>query len=121
MTECSRCGDCCDPVVFTLSRGQVTADLADPYVAGRARRDLTFIADHWHLIGAHHNIRTGFFTYRCDKFDPEARLCTAYADRPPICSGFPWYGDEPRRSLTLSPRCSFQADVRTMLPIIAVT
>lgn len=31
----------------------------------------------------------------CDAFDHDTRLCTAHTDRPPICSGFPWYGLDP--------------------------
>jgi Fe-S-cluster containining protein len=27
--------------------------------------------------------------YRCDRFDEETRLCTAHADRPPICRAYP--------------------------------
>jgi Fe-S-cluster containining protein len=119
MTECARCGDCCDPVVFMLTRGDLTRRLAEQYLAGEARRNLVFIDEHWHTIAVHDGGR--FSTLRCDMFDAESRLCTAHAQRPPICSGFPWYGEAPRPTLMLSPRCSFNADVRTMLPIVAVT
>lgn len=58
---------------------------------------------------------------RCDAFDPVTRACTAYEDRPPICSGYPWYGKAPNRSKLLNPACSYHADVRTMLPLVEVT
>jgi Fe-S-cluster containining protein len=56
----------------------------------------------------------------CDQFDPETRMCTAHDDRPPICSGYPWYGAEPNPNRALDPQCSFIADVRTLLPIVEV-
>jgi Fe-S-cluster containining protein len=115
MTECARCGDCCDPVNFTMSPGEITAKLADPYLAGINRQSLEFANTHWHLI------RRG--EYKCDYFNADTRLCTAHDKRPPICSRYPWYEDEPKLTGTgayLSPRCSYNADVRNMLPIVQI-
>lgn len=54
--------------------------------------------------------------YRCPHFedDPESAeygLCRNYDDRPPMCSGFPWYGrgPDPRKGLPLD--CSFRIDL----------
>jgi hypothetical protein len=49
----------------------------------------------------------------------DTRTCTAHDDRPPICSGYPWYGLL-AGSRWLDPPCSFHADTRVNLPIVAV-
>lgn len=70
-----------------------------------------FILDHWsdlHHPGAED--WPGRHAYLCDAFDPVLRACTAYQDRPPVCSGYPWYGHEPRER-QLHPACSYNADV----------
>lgn len=61
----------------------------------------------------------------CAAFDPVSRLCTAHADRPPICSGYPRYGLLPGDPAIqygdgMEPVCTYNADVRTMLPIVEV-
>lgn len=81
-----------------------------------------FAQQHWHEIPDYSDLAPEqVCAVRCDVFDPDTRTCTAYEDRPPICSGFPWYGAEPDRERLLDPCCTFNADVRTMLPIVAVT
>jgi hypothetical protein len=61
------------------------------------------------------------YLVRCAKFDQHARTCTAYDDRPPICSGYPWYDDAPDPGrYSLDPVCAFHADVRTVLPLTVV-
>jgi len=57
----------------------------------------------------------GRWFYACRNFDREARLCMVQGDKPPCCSGFPWYGTEPRfGKLAPYPRCSFHADVEAL-------
>lgn len=60
--------------------------------------------------------------YSCPLFDPVARVCTDHANRPPICSRYPWYDREPDTYKSLPPRCSFVADTPDvkMLPIVEV-
>lgn len=134
MTECSRCGDCCERIWLAedalwriaerapLSREDVNSDVeywmarGDEAAALRVRAnhlDASFIARHWTVVeeaegGAYHS---------CDRFDRETRLCTAHDERPPICQGYPWYGHDPQsvvdeRGIFLSPRCSFLEDVK---------
>jgi Fe-S-cluster containining protein len=67
-----------------------------------------FILEHWHRSGGG-GTRT---LYACDAFDVDTRLCTAHAERPPICRGFPWYDRPPAaRKVRLPERCSFNADL----------
>lgn len=111
MTECAPgCGACCDPVKLRFSVEAMTGPSAP------------FAREHWTLIEARECAEGTEYRVRCDVFDPATRRCTAHADRPPICSGYPWYGAEPdpERGRTLDLVCSFQADVRTVLPIVQV-
>jgi Fe-S-cluster containining protein len=136
MTECGRCGDCCEDIYFNRTkkwaRGLiVSGDPRDPerwqrwlktwaesgvdmttvHQADYTRNylDALFIVKHWH--GGKRAQRGATQHWTCDAFDPETRLCTAHADRPPLCSDYPWYGNEPgsgKKGLPL--RCSFWAD-----------
>ena len=140
MTECSKCGDCCERIPIRLSRGEVTARLANPYCAGETRSTLQFIVNHWTLLAVKYErprgagddawvARGGW--YSCDAFDAETRLCTAHSRRPPVCSGYPWYDSHHRPDCReqgnwLSPRCSFRADIPkgslgALLPIVGVS
>lgn len=133
MTDCSRCGDCCDPVILTFDPQQRAAEklsellfVAPPWVW----HQYEFLRDHWRTIDTVEVVEgddtVTVYRVECDQFDRESRTCGAHDTRPQVCSGFPWYGREPDDDLcepsraSLSPRCSFNADVRTMLPIVEV-
>lgn len=130
MTECSQCGDCCDPVIATFDpqvhAAEQIADHGDR-MEEWARHQYEFFLQHWRSEGTSTN-RAGHVVHlvRCDQFDRETRTCLAHATRPQVCSGFPWYGHgegDPARNRwadELSPRCSFTADVRMMLPIVEI-
>jgi Fe-S-cluster containining protein len=93
---------------------------------------LAFIAAHWHEVSEAEALALlpemvddwcGAY-YTCDQFDGERSLCMAHDTRPPICSGFPWYGAEPgtkgmiNRALR---RCGYWADVpRERWPVTVV-
>ena len=81
MAVCSACGACCDPVWYPLG----PADIRQSAVTTGAQ-DLVFAAAHWSPTGA---TSDGMHAYRCDRFDDETRLCTAHAERPPICRAYP--------------------------------
>jgi Fe-S-cluster containining protein len=78
---CSACGACCDPVWYPLGAADIRQSA---HTTGAA--DLMFAASHWQPTG---EVRDGMHAYRCDQFDDETRLCTAHADRPPICRAYP--------------------------------
>jgi Fe-S-cluster containining protein len=129
MTECSRCGDCCTaikvdlPALIEKTAPYAAADPRDEALwqawvldgADPAEResyvhaylDASFVAEHWHEKGDGRAF--------CDVFDAETRLCTAHDDRPPVCSGFPYYGKDPTAERlagsSASLRCSYWADV----------
>jgi Fe-S-cluster containining protein len=91
---CAGCGDCCRRIHVNTVGGGLTARLADPYVAGRARRDAQFIQDHMHSTGEVDASHPGRVVRTCDAFD--GHRCTAYGQRPEMCSLYPWYESGPR-------------------------
>lgn len=106
---CARCGNCCDPVILEsaifAASGQRARSQDSPHDNDR------FITQHWHPVGAYVDEGRTWLKLRCDMFDPVHRTCTAYDDRPPVCSRFPWYGHEPSGKVILDPQCSFLADL----------
>lgn len=110
MTECARCGVCCDPVILTFRPEEMVGPSA------------SFAQEHWTVTGERERSDgRREIQVSCDRFDRVTRLCAAHDDRPPICSGYPWYGQPPKELRELDPQCSFVADVRTLLPIVSVT
>jgi Fe-S-cluster containining protein len=123
-TSCSRCGDCCEQIWLTrewvesVEHRLATSDEPPP-----AGSNVAFIAEHWNEIERDDtDVR-----YRCDQFDQTRRVCMAHDQRPPVCSGFPWYGDQPGSNDRVHPRCTFwldvppdqrRSDARPLLPII---
>jgi len=109
-TGCARCGDCCNPVVLSFDvfteigqYARVAEDLGPNY---------RFIPQHWHPISAYTDENGEvWLRLRCDVFDPDTLTCTAYEDRPPVCSDFPWYGQEPDSVRALHDRCSYWFDI----------
>ena len=130
MTDCARCGDCCDPVIVAFDPQEMAADLLSrSEVESHNRINGEFMRDHWTVESTYEAADSVTVRrVRCDVFDPVRRLCGAHESRPPVCWGFPWYhrppGDPDREpaAASLSPRCSFNADVpgRRMLPIVEV-
>jgi Fe-S-cluster containining protein len=109
-TGCAMCGACCNPV--RLPRPKHLQFQGDD-------ESLTFSMKHWRELPMNGE---PYVRYRCDMYDSETRECKAHEDRPPVCSGFPWYGKKVRTSMaTHAPvdegpggaklHCSFMADV----------
>jgi Fe-S-cluster containining protein len=114
MTDCNRCGDCCEHLRLNVTKSRMRTFLAERHrwsdtpEAIEHEANARFILEHWHRSGGGGRATV----YDCDAFDRTSRLCTAHQDRPPICAGYPWYGDEPGvRTPRLSPHCSFNLDV----------
>lgn len=123
MTECNQCGDCCESFPLnTPQRADVYggARLADPRVAGENRKAAAWMAS---LTVLHGPDERGRWFYSCPRFDPVARRCTAYADRPHTCRDYPWYRKPPSTFRNVPARCAFKADTADYhsLPIVAVT
>ena len=110
MTRCAPdCGACCDPVLLSFPLESMDGPSAP------------FARKHWTVIEDHPCLPEGIaVAVRCDGFNPTTRACTAYENRPPICSGFPWYGKAPDPQRALNLTCAFIADVRPVLPLVMV-
>lgn len=110
------CGACCDPVHLDwLQRDKVdqwrdwfAEHPDDPPPPGS---DQAFILAHWDEYERY----DGGARYRCDRFDPDTRQCTAHDDRPDVCRNFPFYGRPgDGAQLEVNPdgaSCSYWADV----------
>lgn len=120
MTDCARCGDCCENIQtsWDLEHLRKTAEKEGDDSPNAA--NYRFVRDNWVDQGIDPN-GAGGVTWTCLKFDSVGRTCTAHEDRPPVCSGYPWYGKEPFKGAWLPAACSFQADIKTMLPIVEVS
>lgn len=128
MTECVRgCGLCCKSISIKFSPDQFTEILEDHIYDKRKDRgsywyDAEFVLDNWIYHGPD---KINGHKYSCAQYDEVTRDCMAHENRPAVCSGYPWYGKEnkiEKYSTHLSHNmCSFQADVRTMLPIVSIT
>jgi Fe-S-cluster containining protein len=120
---CAGCGNCCDPVAIDADLIDTWRAWLDYWRAGgtkdaistdgeAADPTLRFIAEHMTEIGN----TGGVVSFECSFFDKGTRQCTAYDKRPPMCSGYPWYGNEPADKIAKNPhqcpdQCSFLLDV----------
>lgn len=98
MTDCARCGDCCQNVHLSTTKKALRTS-SDPSAA--------FVLAHWHRSGGG---GTGTL-WTCDRLNLVTRLCEAHGERPPLCQGFPWYGGDVVPDRLTGNRCSFWADV----------
>jgi Fe-S-cluster containining protein len=117
MTECSRCGDCCERITISNRSDKTAEDVLD-WLASHWETfgdgvDQAFILRYWDLIPG--TEAKPWFT--CQWFDPVTRTCGTHDNLPQVCSGFPWYEggpDDVGDDLAwghVSKRCSFLADV----------
>lgn len=123
MTECNKCGDCCDPVYLYGGSEKLVRD----FLEAKPDRekdpvDRDFIWYNWTRI-ADNGPDGGI--YECKAFDRNTRTCTAHEDRPDVCRRFPWYDKPPRESMLRDlPNCSFRADLpenAILLPLVGVS
>lgn len=115
MTECNKCGDCCETITF--SQIEKVTDIVkwvthpDSQFINREDLDVNvidalFITDNWELNDDEK-------TYHCNKFDKVNRLCSMHESRPYVCRGFPWYGKETHEeAISIYKNCSFWADIK---------
>lgn len=120
MTECAKCGVCCEDIYTSWNLDLIKERAEKEGEDSPNAANYRFVKDNW-VSHYEDKPEDGHEKWTCLKFDSVARLCTAHDDRPPVCSGYPWYGKEPAKGAWLPPACSFQADIKTMLPIIEVS
>jgi Fe-S-cluster containining protein len=135
MPECNGCGACCEPFVtvygpFDLVRLAHTMEPEElafhrEHLTPMRRKDGRRMAA-WNsgfsefvIEGKAQLVATHY--YKCDRYDPVAKLCTDYDNRPDVCRGFPWYGQRPDRRKSLPPTCSFNEDIGRPVEVAAPT
>lgn len=132
MTECGRCGDCCRVVGLDSTQDHVRQRVAKRTARGGPgiSRQERWVLDELAVISYEEALQrlpglalqeqeapgtvTGRELYRCKNFDETTDLCMVPDDKPPACSGFPWYGQEipgAPHSMIAYPRCTFRADL----------
>ena len=121
--DCAGCGSCCDPVWLELDALELATLLARMQAGARVssadgEANLRFIGEHMVPLAEQPETyldggpaaTSGHTAWSCDRYDPVAKLCTAHDDRPPICRGWPWYGDPPYAMSSMPGECSHQWD-----------
>lgn len=122
---CNMCGKCCEAIHIPHSMEKVKRIASIGYSA-----DAKFIAENWIPISreeaftinpylaakakeehAGQLLNEGHY-YTCTKLDKETKLCTVHEERPPICSGYPWYGKMPNiHEVLYDENCSYKVDI----------
>ena len=145
MTTCPpACGACCSPVVLAFTPSDVQR------LGPQQRRQFLSPRDeHWVLhelvplrrrdgiervrdymgqggktVGAldAHSPGTVLWShfYECIHFDPEARTCGVYDDRPDACREYPWPDGQPDRRKSLPLTCSYRAEIGKPVTPVAI-
>lgn len=112
------CGACCDPVSLPETQALKIFGALEHNIGPQADQ----LYDLWSPIGPSASDPDSVL-FRCAAYDVASRSCTEYDDRPPVCSGFPWYGKEPNEAkIPARSVCGYQAELgRTVLPLVQVT
>jgi len=127
---CARCGACCDPVALDFSVWQwavtdARTHASEDFASAEHRADRMFIAASLRPVSA----EGGVIYLACRFYDREHMACRAYEDRPPMCSGYPWYGRDPEPYRGYG-QCSYQLDLppsqrpegsRPLIPLTVVS
>lgn len=127
---CARCGDCCTNIQLSaavaanldkLRAGEPLPENSDP--------SYMFVLEHWL---EEERQEDGTAIHSCDRLDAATMMCLAHEDRPPVCSGFPFYGNEvptDEQIGKMHTRCSYALDIaperrsegaRPLIPLMVV-
>lgn len=115
MTECARCGRCCEVISLGFSMDALVSGKVIPALP----YDGEFIKKYWKELTPieawHINPDKTFFPgrhyYKCTKYDKFRHTCTAHKFKPPVCEGFPWYGQAPHNDALYWDGCAFNRDI----------
>lgn len=112
---CNQCGACCRVIALDQPPEELHALATLTRILG-IPSDAQFAAAHWRpLTRAEAMERNPFYTsrlgpehylYTCDELAEDGR-CRAHDERPLVCRGYPWYGENPRRMPLADPECGY--------------
>lgn len=123
---CSMCGSCCNPVLTDIAPERIEELWTEWETTPPDQLNWTkdnkvnfpFVHAHWTNISRDEAVRrnpflaeTNQYLYLCDQYNEVTHECMAHGTRPPICSGYPWYGKRPTRSRLYNPECSYHSDL----------
>lgn len=127
MGKCTMCGKCCEAITLNASKHEVRK--ARKSQTGANRDTCELIIKSWKRISQKQAYRINPymkivdarlkvkdwkhapFYYSCQNYDKETRMCKIHDHRPPICSGYPWYGGNPSVTEELySEDCGYKID-----------
>lgn len=118
------CGKCCISISIKFSPDHFSnvleGNLYEKLDKGQKSYwyDAEFILDNWIYHGP--DDRNGH-NYTCARYDEVTRQCTAGAERPDVCKGYPWYGRVPERyGEHLENVCGYMEDFRTVLKVVSI-
>lgn len=114
MTKCKKCGACCEVICLKVTKKGIRE--------ARRNENSEFVLQHWKRVSRKEAERRnprvapyvpGYLFYECDQFDTEAKLCQTHNNgKPPVCTGFPFYGKEPYDVFYMLPGCAFKGDLQ---------
>ncbi len=121
MGECLRCGTCCRAIAFQYTKAALRKMITQRQLSPTNLTSARFIIKHWRRIGRRQareavptaRPRPGHLYYRCTWL--VGNLCRHYAQRPPICQGFPYYEDPPETDVDdrlPTSRCGYHSSRR---------
>lgn len=116
---CNKCGNCCEAIFLSLSKKDIIKQ--SPIENGG---DAAFIINNWTRISQATALKINpylklwtrkkekSYFYKCNKFNPETRLCSIHKERPRVCAKFPLYGRKKLRldEVLYSKDCGFNRD-----------
>lgn len=119
------CGQCCQVLQLPLTRADVEQDPSIPERVRRwyltdlipigwreAKRRAPWLQRPSTIMPVHDGQQLARYPsyYRCGLYDEATQRCTAWADRPEPCAGFPYYGRPSLEGMRLPTGCEFRRD-----------
>lgn len=115
INRCNHCGMCCRTICLRYSKKEMKrADYSE---------ERAFILKHWKRISRkkalelnpylrtliEEYIKGGvtLYWYSCEYLGNDS-LCTNYENRLPVCSGYPFYGNEPNNEFLYGENCGYR-------------
>lgn len=108
---CIKCGSCCEGLfVPNITEQELFSRDGDP--------SIEFIQQHWKVIAQEEGEQRASWVHlsksviylECDQFDLDLQVCTAYEERPYICSGYPFYKGLSTKADALPPKCGYRKE-----------
>jgi len=123
MGKCNQCGMCCRAIALRYTKKEIAATWSD--INGK------FMVKNWVRISKKQALKNNPHVAHLQKLYAEEGsttywyackllkdgLCSVHENKPPICSGYPWYDQQPDKGEYLySATCGFKEDIAEFDP-----